>query len=222
MRRAALVFATALVTVSAATACRGAAAPGAGGAPAHAGERSRALPVLPLGGDFELIDHHGRPFALASLRGSVVLVFFGYTMCPDACPTTLSKLSTAYARLSPEERARVKTVYITVDPERDTSEVMRAHLTYFGVDAIGLTGTPDDIARVAGLFKAHYERSDAKTAGGYLMSHTVSVFGLDALGRTRTIVDYEASVDLVLAEVRALLDAVPAGEAAAAPPPSSR
>lgn len=188
-------------------ACSGGGDPGSSRAPGPA-----ALPVLPIGGDFELTDQDGKRFALTSLRGRVVLIFFGYTMCPDACPTTLSKLSVAYTRLSPDERARVKTVYITIDPERDTPEVMRTHLTYFGADAIGLTGTPEQIAHVAGLYKAHYEKSDAPTAGGYLMSHTVSVFGLDAQGQTRTLIDYEASVDLVVTQIRNLLGATGADD----------
>lgn len=179
----------------------------AGAAPAASG--GATLPLLPLGGDFELTDHNGLRFAMASLRGKVVLVFFGYTMCPDACPTTLSKLSTAWSRLSEEDRARVKAVYITIDPERDSPQVLKAHLEYFGVDAIGLTGTAEEVAHVAHLFKAHYEKSDAKTAGGYLMSHTVSIFGLDAQGKARTIIDYEASVDTVVREIKALLAAPP-------------
>jgi len=165
------------------------------------------LSVLPLGGDFTLIDQDAEPFTLSSLEGKVVLIFFGYTMCPDACPTTLSKLSSAYSRLTPEERARVKAVYITIDPERDTPAVMKDHLTYFGVDAIGLSGTPEDTAKVAAPFGAHFERTSDKTAAGYLMSHTVSVFGLDAKGQTRVLIDYEASVDTVVKEIRALLAA---------------
>lgn len=165
------------------------------------------LPVLPIGGDFTLIDQDARPFTLSSLEGKVVLIFFGYTMCPDACPTTLSKLSSAYSRLTPEERARVKAVYITIDPERDTPAVMKDHLTYFGVDAIGLSGTPADTAKVAAQFGAYFERTKDTTAAGYLMSHTVSVFGLDAKGQTRVLIDYEASVDTVVKEVRALLAA---------------
>jgi protein SCO1/2 len=165
------------------------------------------LPMLPIGGDFTLIDQDAKPFTLSSLKGKVVLIFFGYTMCPDACPTTLSKLSSAYSRLTPEERARVKAIYISIDPERDTPAVMKDHLTYFGVDAIGLTGTVDDTAKVARQFGAHFERTSDKTAAGYLMSHTVSVFGLDANGQTRVLIDYEASVDTVVKEIRALLAA---------------
>ena len=172
-------------------------------APAAADE----LPILPIGGDFTLTNQDAQPFELASLRGKVVLVFFGYTMCPDACPTTLSKLSAAYARLTDDERTRVKAIYISVDPERDTPKVMKEHLTYFGVDAVGLTGTPEDTAKVARQFGAHFERSSEPTAAGYLMSHTVSIFGLDAKGQTRLLIDYEANVDTVVRSIRQLLAA---------------
>lgn len=165
------------------------------------------LPILPIGGDFTLTNQDAQPFELASLRGKVVLVFFGYTMCPDACPTTLSKLSAAYARLTEEERARVKALYISIDPERDTPKVMKEHLTYFGVDAVGLTGSPEDTAKVARQFGAHFERSSEPTAAGYLMSHTVSMFGLDARGQTRLLIDYEANVDTVVRSIRQLLAA---------------
>lgn len=170
-------------------------------------DRPAELPVLPIGGDFTLTDHNGQPFSLGSLKGKVILIFFGYTMCPDACPTTLSKLSSAYARLNEADRARIKAVYITVDPARDTPAVMKNHLTYFGIDAVGLTGSEEDAAKVAARFGAHFEKSTETTAAGYLMSHTVSVFGLDAQGRTRLLIGYDASVDQVVKDIRALLAA---------------
>lgn len=188
----------ALLTLLCVTACAG---------PAPKPARGEGLPPLPEQPplEFTLTDQNSQPFTLSSLRGKVVLVFFGYTMCPDACPTTLSKLSTAYAKLKPEERARVKTLYISVDSERDTPAVMKDHLTYFGVDAYGLTGPEPAIHDVASKFGARYEKSTTPTAGGYTMSHTVSIFGLNAAGRPARIIRYEASVDEVLADVRALL-----------------
>ena len=207
MRKCVVVLAAALA-LGAVTGCGRATDAGeAGRALTPPGGSGDELPILPIGGDFTLTDQDGTPFSLSSLRGQVVLIFFGYTMCPDACPTTLSKLSSAYARLTPEERAGVKAVYITIDPERDTPQVLKDHLTYFGVDAIGLTGTVEQTAKVASQFGAHFEKTSETTAAGYLMSHTVSVFGLDARGQTRTLIDYEASVDLVVKEIRALLAA---------------
>jgi len=172
--------------------------------PRSPGEGLSPLPEIPPF-EFTLTDQNSQPFVLSSLRGKVVLVFFGYTMCPDACPTTLSKLSAAYAKLKPEERARVKTLYISVDPDRDTPAVMKDHLTYFGVDAYGLTGPEPAIKEVASKFGAQYEKSTTPTAGGYTMSHTVSIFGLNATGRPSKIIPYEASVDEVLVAVRGLL-----------------
>jgi protein SCO1/2 len=95
-----------------------------------------APPVLSLGGDFTLTDQDGRPFQLSSARGKVVLIFFGYTFCPDVCPTTLSKLSAAAAKLG-ADRDRVTALYVTVDPHRDTPAVMREHLSMFGIRAVG-------------------------------------------------------------------------------------
>jgi protein SCO1 len=205
-RRRAAILTLALILLTAGCAPPGREASTAAGALSSGAPAE--LPVLPIGGDFTLTDQDGRPFSLSSLRGKVVLIFFGYTMCPDACPTTLSKLSSAYTRLNPDERARVKAVYITVDPERDTPSVLKAHLTYFGVDGVGLTGTVEETSKVAAQFGAHFEKSSGTTAAGYLMSHTVSVFGLDAQARTRLLIDYEAGVDLVVKEIRTLLAAV--------------
>lgn len=155
--------------------------------------------------DFTLTDHDSKPFQMASLRGNVALVFFGYTMCPDACPTTLSKLSSAFARLTAEERARVKTLYVTVDPERDTAEVMKDHLSYFGVGATGLVGSPQQIKAVADIFGVHFQKGTTQTAGGYTMSHTVSIFGIDASGRPSAVIAYESDVSDVIEAVRHLL-----------------
>jgi protein SCO1/2 len=114
------------------------------------------LPILPIGGDFQLTDHDGRPFALASQRGKVVLIFFGYSSCPDACPTTLSKLSTVARRLG-DDRSRMQALYVSVDPDRDTPQVLKDDLANFTVDAIGLTGTRADLDRVVQQYGAKYE-----------------------------------------------------------------
>jgi protein SCO1/2 len=176
------------------TACHRAAAP--------------SLPVLPIGGDFTLTDYNGQPFTLSSLRGRAVLIFFGYTFCPDACPTTLSKLASVYRKLGPEA-ARVKTLYISVDPERDTPAVLKADLSNFDVDSLGLTGTKPEIDTVVNAFGAAYEfvplpNSDAK----YSVAHTTSLYALDASGRTRIEFPYEASVDDIVRGLREIL-AVP-------------
>lgn len=163
------------------------------------------LPVLPIGGDFQLTDHDGQPFTLASQRGKVVLVFFGYSSCPDACPTTLSKLSTVARRLG-DDTAKMQTLYISVDPDRDTPAVLKADMANFSVGAIGLTGTKADIDAVVTQYAAAYEIVPMpESAAKYTISHTTSVYALDTRGRVRKTFAYEATVDEIVSGIREIL-----------------
>lgn len=163
------------------------------------------LPVQPVGGNFTLTDDTGHPFELASLRGKAVLIFFGYTSCPDACPTTLSKLSTVYRRLGADAK-RVKTLYISVDPERDTPAALRADLAYFKVDALGLTGTKAEIDKVVKLYGAAYEIVPTPgSAAQYTVSHTTTLYALDPSGRTRILFDYDAKADDIVSGIKTIL-----------------
>jgi protein SCO1 len=165
------------------------------------------LPVLSSAADFVLTDHNGQRFALSSLRGKAVLLFFGFTSCPDACPTTLSKLSAAYRELGPEANL-VKTLYITVDPQRDSPAVLKADLASFRVDALGLTGTKSEIDKVVSMYGASYEFVPTPdSAAEYTVAHTALLFALDTAGRTRIRFSYEATVDEIAAGVRAILAA---------------
>lgn len=169
------------------------------------GPAAEPLPVLPIGGDFQLTDHDNRPFDLVSQRGRVVLIFFGYSSCPDACPTTLSKLATVSRRLG-DDRARVKTLYISVDPERDTPPVLKADLSNFALDALGLTGTKDQIDKVVAQYGAAYEIVPTpESAAKYTVSHSTAVYALDAKGRVRMQFPYEASVDEIVKGLTAIL-----------------
>jgi len=134
----------------------------------------------------------------------VALVFFGYTFCPDACPTTLSKLTAVSQRLG-DDAKRVTVVYISVDPKRDTPAVMKEHLDMFDLDAVGLTGSEDTIGLVAKQFGVFHEAEDVDSAAGYLIAHTTSVFALDTDGRTRELLRYSDSVDEMVTKVRRLL-----------------
>jgi protein SCO1/2 len=171
----------------------------------HKGPAAEALPVLPFGGDFSLLGHDHARFDLASLRGTVVLVFFGYSSCPDACPTTLSKLATVSRRLG-DDRARVKTLYVSVDPERDTPDVLKADLENFDLDALGLTGTKAEIDKVVSQFGAAYEITPTpESAAKYTVAHTTWLYALDANGRTRIRFPYAATVDEIVTSIRAIL-----------------
>lgn len=163
------------------------------------------LPVLDFGGDFALTDHDGQPFTLASQKGKVILIFFGYSSCPDACPTTLSKLSTVARRLG-DDKAKVRTLCISVDPDRDTPPVLKADLANFSLDALGLTGKKDDIDRVVAQYKAAYEIVPTpESAAKYTVSHTTTVYGLDTQGRVRKTFSYEATVDEIVGGIREIL-----------------
>jgi protein SCO1/2 len=167
---------------------------------------SPPLPVLSIGGDFTLTDYNSHQFDLSSLRGKAVLIFFGYTSCPDACPTTMSKLVSVARRLG-RDAARVKVVYISVDPDRDTPGVLKSDLSNFDVDAIGLTGTKAEIDKVVGLYGAAYEITPMpNSAQKYSVSHTASLYALDASGRTRIEFRYEATVDEIVEGVKAILE----------------
>lgn len=168
-----------------------------------------ALPILSVGGDFTLTDHHGAPFDSRTVRGKVVLVFFGYSMCPDVCPTTLSKLSVVARRLG-EHASRVKTLYVTVDPDRDTPDVLRADLQSFRLDALGLTGTREETDRVARLFGATYTVVPRpESAARYTITHTTTLYALDAAGRVRMTFPYEATVDEIVAGITQLFEVAP-------------
>lgn len=163
------------------------------------------LPVLPIGGDFELTGHDGQPFALQSLRGKVVLIFFGYSSCPDACPTTLSKLSSVARRLG-DERSKIQALYVSVDPDRDTPPVLKADMENFSIGALGLTGKKEDIDKVVKQYAAAYEIVPTpESAAKYTISHTTSVYALDTAGRVRKTFAYEATVDEVVTGIREIL-----------------
>jgi protein SCO1/2 len=172
---------------------------------------SRGAPeVLNIGGDFTLTDQNGTPFELSSLRGKAVLIFFGYTACPDACPTTMSKLASVYRELG-ADAARVKTVYISVDTQRDRPAVLKEYLTNFrSVDAIGLTGSVAEIDKVTALFGARYRITPLPETPGshetYTVGHTTAVYALDPNGRTRLIFPYEATVAEMTEGIRETLD----------------
>jgi protein SCO1 len=164
-----------------------------------------ALPVLPVGGDFVLTDYNGQRFELSSLHGKAVLVFFGYTSCPDVCPTTLSKLSSVSRQLG-KDAQRVKTLYISVDPERDTPAVLKADLGSFDLDALGLTGTKPEIDKVVALFGASYEIIPTpNSAMKYTVAHSTTLYALDPNGRTRVLFPYEATVDEIVKGLRTIL-----------------
>jgi protein SCO1/2 len=153
--------------------------------------------------DFTLIDQFGRPFTLSSVKGKAVLIYFGYTHCPDVCPLVLSKFKQVMERLGPDAD-RVVFIFITVDPERDTPEVMRKYISYYTDRIVGLSGSPDEVNDVLNLYGV-FTQKYYKEGVGYLMDHTAWVLGADKSHVLRTAFTYEMSVDDYVKGVRWLL-----------------
>lgn len=132
-------------------------------------------------GDFQLVDHDGRAFHSSSLDGKPALLFFGYTHCPDACPTTMAKVARAYREAGPAARD-IPTLFVSVDP-RDTPPVLKQYLGYFrAVPAKGLTGSKAQVDSVVKQFQARYEIRDSGSAAGPIVDHTLSLYLLDRDG----------------------------------------
>ena len=149
--------------------------------------------------DFSLQDEDGHIFNLKDHRGQVVILFFGYTTCPDVCPTTLSKLARVYALLGPAMRSKVLTVFITIDPARDTAAKLKEYLQYFNINAIGLRGSKQQIDAVVDAYKASYTRVEtASSALGYMFDHTDYLYLIDTQGKTAHLFHPEdAPADMV-------------------------
>lgn len=157
-----------------------------------------------FGRDFHLTDHNGKPRTLSDFRGKVVVIFFGYTQCPDFCPTTMSELATVMRKLGPDA-ARVQVLFITVDPERDTPELLSQYVPAFNPSFLGLYGDATATAEVAKEFKILYQKQPGPTPGSYSMDHSTGTFLFDPQGRLRVYESYNQSPDAFTHDVRALL-----------------
>ncbi|MFN3261295.1 MAG: SCO family protein [Pikeienuella sp.] len=158
---------------------------------------------------FRLIDHEGRHVGPGTLIGRPAMVFFGFTYCPDICPTTLSEISGWLDELGAAGEG-IQAVFITVDPTRDTVDAMAGYVGAFHPSISGLTGTEAEIARAAEGFRVRYEQVPTE-GGDYTMNHTAGVFLYDAAGRFVSIVDPHEPRDVALPKIRRALDAAASG-----------
>lgn len=155
--------------------------------------------------DFTLTDQNQQPFTLSDKRGEATLIFFGFTYCPDVCPLTLSTWKRIEEALA-DDAGRVRFVYITVDPERDSPEKMREHLAIFSPNFIGLTGTLEELLPVYSAFGVYREKEQvSESAAGYIINHTARMFLLDRGGRWRLSFAQETPVEDVVHDIRLLL-----------------
>lgn len=153
---------------------------------------------------FSLTDHNGTPRTLADFKGKVVVVFFGFTQCPDVCPTTLAEMASAMKQLGPQADD-VQVLMITVDPERDTQELLAQYVPAFDKRFLGLRGTPEQTAQAAKEFKVFYAKVPGKQPGSYTMDHTAASYVFDRNGKVRLFVRYGQGVEPLVHDLRQLL-----------------
>lgn len=154
--------------------------------------------------DFALTDHNGQARTLANFRGKVVVVFFGFTQCPDICPTTLSDMAQVKQKLGAQGE-QLQVLLVTLDPERDTPTLLSQYVPNFDPSFLGLTGTPEAIAQTAKEFKVFYQKVAGKTATSYTLDHTAASFVFDPQGRVRLFLRYGLGVDETVADIRRLM-----------------
>jgi len=166
-------------------------------------ESGTSLPQARVLPDFNLVDTQGQATSPASLRGHPTLVFFGFTHCPDICPTTMFEISEIFKKLGPAGE-RMRALFITVDPERDTPKALKDYLSSFDPRIVGVTGDDAAIAAVAKAYRAYYKRVPL-AEGGYTMDHTAIIYLMGKDGRFVTPFSLKRTTDAAAAELRKYL-----------------
>jgi protein SCO1/2 len=156
--------------------------------------------------DGTMLDHNGKPRSIKDFAGKVVVLFFGYTQCPDVCPTTMAELAQVKKALG-KDGERVQGVFITVDPERDTPETLKAYMASFDPSFVALRGTPEETKAAAKEFKVFYAKVPGKVEGSYTMDHTAGSYVIDPKGKVRLFVRYGSPAEALTADLKALLAA---------------
>ncbi len=154
--------------------------------------------------DFALVDHTGARRTLADYRGKVVAIFFGFTQCPDVCPTTLADMAQVKKQLG-KDGDQLQVLFITVDPERDTQDVLARYVPGFDPSFVGLYGSPEQTAATAKEFKVFYQKSAGKTATSYSIDHTAGTYVIDREGKVRLFVRHGERVEPIVADLRRLV-----------------
>jgi len=157
-----------------------------------------------FGRELALTDHNGKARTLADFRGKLVVLFFGYTQCPDVCPTTLATLAEAKKHLGPDGD-KVQVLFVTIDPERDKPELLLPYVTAFDPSFLGLYGDAEATARTAKEFKIIYQKQPGPTPQTYTMDHSAGTFVFDTDGRLRLYVGHGQDAELFAHDLRELL-----------------
>jgi len=156
-----------------------------------------------VGGPFRLVDQNGKPFTEAQLQGKWHLVFFGYTHCPDTCPTTLNELALALDKLG-AKKSQFDIVFVSVDPERDTPELLKSYVASFDAPIVALTGSVDEVKQAAKAYRVYYAKHP-RADGGYDMDHSAVIYIMDPQGRFTATLTPDASADTMAQRLEKLL-----------------
>lgn len=154
--------------------------------------------------ELNLPDTDGHMRSLADFKGKVLVVFFGYTQCPDVCPTTMAELAAVKQQLG-DDGKRVQGIFVSVDPDRDTAALLKAYVANFDADFVALRGTPEQVKVAAKEFKVYYNKVPGKTEQSYTVDHTAASYLFDAQGRVRVFERYGSGAAVLTQDLKALL-----------------
>ena len=157
-----------------------------------------------IGGPFRLVDQNGKPFTEANLQGKWHLVFFGYTHCPDTCPTTLNELALALDKLG-AKKDQVDIVFISVDPERDTPDLLKSYVASFDAPIVALSGSADEVKQATKSFRAYYAKHQPRPDGSYDMDHSAVIYIMDPQGRFTATLTPDTPADRMAERLAKLL-----------------
>ena len=158
-----------------------------------------------IGGELELTNQHGERLRLSDLAGNAIMLFFGYTYCPDICPMTLARMRSVKASLPPEDAARFIGVLVSVDPARDTPERLGEYVEFFDPGFIGLTGGEEELQTIARRYGAQFEIPEGQPEDSYLVNHSTVGYLIDPAGRVRALYFGEEPIEEMAANVREVL-----------------
>jgi protein SCO1/2 len=154
--------------------------------------------------DFDLTDHNGKQRHLSDFAGKVVLMFFGYTQCPDVCPTTMAEM-TAIKKALGKDGERLQVLFVTVDPERDTAELLKAYMENFDPTFLALRTTPDKLVELTKDYKIYYKKVEGSTPTSYTMDHSAGSYIYDPKGKLRLFTRYGSPQEALTKDIQALL-----------------
>ena len=158
--------------------------------------------------DFALTDHNGQARALKDFKGKIVMMFFGYTQCPDVCPTSMAEMA-EIKRLLGKDGERVQCLFVTIDPERDKPEMLKEYMAAFDPTFLALIPTPEKLVTLAKDYKVYYKKVEGPTPTSYTMDHTAGSYVYDATGKLRLFTRYGTKPELTAADIKQLLASAP-------------